>query len=48
MNGTNRCRSIFKSGASETTSQDITRIWIALINRLEQSKADSASKPCKK
>ena len=33
------CRSIFKSGASETTSQDITRIWIALINQLEQSKA---------
>ena len=48
MSGTNPCRSIFKRGTNEPTSQELTRVWIALINRLEQSKADSAGKPCKK
>ena len=39
MNEISSCRSIFKSGTSETTAQEFTRAWIALINRLEQSKA---------
>lgn len=38
MNATTGCRSVFKGG-SEPTSQEFTRAWIALINRLEQSKA---------
>lgn len=33
------CKSIFMGDRSETTTEDVTRMWIILINRMEQSKA---------
>lgn len=32
------CRSVFKSGESATTVEQFTKVWSALINRLEKSK----------
>lgn len=39
MNEKTYCQSIFKSGREVPTRQDMTRIWITLINRMEQSKS---------
>lgn len=35
------CRSIFKDGTSETTSQTLTEVWIKMINEIENHKAIS-------
>lgn len=39
MNEAAGCQSVFKNGKTETTAQEITRVWIALINQIERSKA---------
>lgn len=33
------CRSVFQKGASVTTSEKYTQIWITLINQIEKGKA---------
>lgn len=32
------CRSVFKGGKNRPTSEEYTRIWIALINQIERNK----------
>ena len=32
------CRSVFQKGASTTTTEKYTQIWITLINRIEKNK----------
>jgi len=33
------CRNVFKGGRSTVTAQEFTRVWIALVQRLERSRA---------
>ena len=35
------CRSIFKSGKSETTREAYTQAWITLINQTEKNKSSN-------
>lgn len=32
------CRSVFQKGASTTTTEKYTQVWISLINQIEKSK----------
>ncbi len=42
------CKSVFKSGESTTSKETFTKMWIELINKLEQSKSTySVSKETK-
>lgn len=38
MNKENPCKSIFKSGETSTTQQEVTRAFIMMINQIERSK----------
>lgn len=38
LNQTPCCRSVFKGGENQTTTEQFTNAWITLINKLEQSK----------
>ncbi len=41
-----RCRSIFKGDKNRPESEQYTRIWIALINRMERNKQVLAGAGC--
>lgn len=40
------CVSVFKSGENTTTTQEYTRKWIELINRIERGKSTDFCKTC--
>ena len=42
MNASELCKSIFKNGTNTTSSEDLTAVWIKLINQAEQIKATLA------
>lgn len=33
------CRSVFKNGKNNTTPQQVTQLWVTLINQTERSNA---------
>lgn len=39
------CKSVFQSGESDTNEQDMTNMWVSLINTIEKGKiVDSSAK----
>lgn len=37
------CKSVFKSGESDTNEQDMMNMWVSLINTIEKGKIVDAS-----